>query len=114
MATWRSIMGIVLEKKSRPQSRLNVRLSPEVKARIARAAHILGQDLTEFASITLNSRADEVIAENEEFALSEKDRRAFLDILSGDFEWQPSEKSLKLASEYKRGTKKGQTYEFAD
>ncbi len=107
-------MVTVLEKEKVTSSRLNVRLSPDVKARISRAAHILGQDLTEFASNVLNERADEVIAKNEEFTLSEADRQAFLDILSGDFDWEPSEKSRKLATEYKRGTKKGQTYEFAD
>ncbi len=107
-------MAAVLEKENVTSSRLNVRLSPEIKARITRAAHILGQDLTEFASIALNERADEVIAKNEEFTLSEADRQAFLDILSGDFDREPTEKSLKLAAEYKRGTKKGQTYEFAD
>jgi uncharacterized protein (DUF1778 family) len=107
-------MLIVKEQKVKEHSRLNIRLAPEIKTRIARAATILGQDLTEFASTTLNERADEVIAKNDVFILSEKDRRAFLDILSGDFDWETSEKSRKLAAEYKRGNTKGQTYEFAD
>ena len=107
-------MSIEVKNKAVNQSRLNVRLSPEIKARITQAANILGQDLTEFASTTLNERADDVIAKNEAFILSAKDRQAFFDILSGDLDWEPSEKSRKLAIEYKKGTKNGQTYEFAD
>ena len=46
-------MSVAKNKKIGEQSRLNVRLSPEIKARVAKAATIIGQDLTEFAAATL-------------------------------------------------------------
>lgn len=107
------IMSIVKAKSSSPQSRLNVRLSPEVKSRISRAATILGQDLTEFTSQTLNDRAVEVLMTHEILVLSEREHKFFLDYLSSEAA-EPSEKVRKLASEYKRGVRKGETYEFAD
>lgn len=72
---------------------MNVRLTPEVKSRISRAAHILGQDLTEFTSHTLSLRADEVIENHEQILLSEKDYEFFITQL---------EKPAKLPSDYTR------------
>ena len=106
-------MPNVRDKNIAATSRLNVRLSPEVKSRITRAANILGQDLTEFASSTLNEKAVEVLERYETLTLSEKEYRAFLDILSGDVP-EPTEESLEGAKKYKRGVRKGAIYEFTD
>ncbi len=94
-------------------SRLNIRLSPEIKSRIARAASIVGQDLTEFTISTLNDRALKILEEHEAFVLAESERLAFLEILSGPVP-EPTKKSLKAAAKYKRGVRKGVVYEFAD
>lgn len=93
---------MIVEAKKPAESRLNVRLSSNVKMRIARAAHILDQDLTEFAVSTLNDRAVEVLEKHEAFELSESQRQAFFDILDGvspkptNGRWRP-QKSTKAA-----------------
>ncbi|CAN5666423.1 hypothetical protein BH24ACI3_BH24ACI3_11990 [soil metagenome] len=107
-------MALKIDKKKTAQdSRLNVRLAPDLKARIRRAATVLGQDLTEFAVSTLNDRAIEVLEEHETLILSDAERRAFLDILAGDAP-APTKKALAAAKRYKSGTKKGAIYEFTD
>ncbi len=105
------IMSLVKERSGR--SRLNVRLSPEIKERITRAAHILGQDLTEFTADTMNQRAVEVLDENEMFQLTETERRFFLNFLEGEPP-KPTKRALASASKYKQGKDNGLTYEFED
>lgn len=106
-------MALTIEKKNAHKSRLNVRLAPDLKARIRRAATVLGQDLTEFAVSTLDERAKEVLEEHESMILSESERRAFMDILAGDPP-SPTKRALEVAKKYKSGKKKGVVYEFAD
>ncbi len=106
-------MALTIEKKDARDSRLNVRLDPDLKARIRRAATVLGQDLTEFAVSTLNERAIEVLEEHETLILSEAERRSFLEILAGDVP-APTKTALAAAKRYKSGTKKGAIYEFSD
>lgn len=86
-------------KESR--SRLNIRIAPEIKERIQRAANILGQDLTEFTSSTLNKYSREVIENHDQILLSEKDYEFFDDALSRPAR-KPSERSLKALKEYER------------
>lgn len=106
-------MPRVQEKNTAVTGRLNVRLSADVKLRVTRAANILGQDLTEFAVSTLNEKAVEVLERYESLKLSEKEYKAFLDILSGEVP-EPTKKSLEAAKRYKRGVRKGAVYESAD
>ena len=94
-------MASVKEKSARNRSRLNVRISPEIKERIQRAAYILGQDLTEFTSITLNRHAQEVIENHDQIILSEKDYNFFVDALGKPVR-KPSKRSLSALKEYKR------------
>jgi len=108
-----TLMARTIEKKNAHKSRLNVRLAPDLKARIRRAATVLGQDLTEFAVSTLDERAKEVLEEHESMILSESERRAFMDILAGDPP-SPTKRALEVAKKYKSGKKKGVVYEFAD
>lgn len=114
VATRCNIMAAILEKDKVTSSRLNVRLSPEIKARITRAAHILGQDLTEFAARTLDAKAIEVIERNEIFELTEREREFFFDYLDGKIPAKEhSAKALRAAKEYKKGRKLGDAYEFS-
>ena len=94
-------MVSVLEKKNVANSRLNVRLSPDVKARISRAAHILGQDLTEFTSSTLGRYADEIIDNHEQILLSESDYEFFIAELEKPAT-APSEYSKKAMFDYRQ------------
>lgn len=95
-------------------SRLNIRLSTEVKSRIARAATILGQDLTEFAAITLNDKATEILEKNESLLLTGEDYQFFLDALDGTKAAKSSAKSLAASDRYGRGRRKGVRYHLAD
>lgn len=106
-------MQFIDKKSVSVQSRLNVRVPQDIKARIARAASIVGQDLTEFTVSTLNDRAVKVLEEHEAFVLTERERQAFFAILDGPLP-EPTEKSLEATARYKRGIRKGAVYEFTD
>jgi len=107
-------MLVTKEKPSTTQNRLNVRLSREVKDRVARAASILGQDLTEFASVALNDRAEEVIERHTLLELSREDHKFFLDFMAREDVHEPSETERELVREHKKGIRKGLKYEFID
>jgi len=98
-------MLVVKEKKAREHSRLNVRLSTDIKARIQRAANILGQDLTEFAEDTLNRRAIDVIESSERIVLKEEEYRFFLEYLDGP-PAEPSKKTLAALKAYQKKVKR--------
>ncbi len=107
------IMAIVKERKAKEQGRLNVRLSPEIKARITRAAKILDQDLTEFAVAALNEKAEEIIEKHEQVVLSPEEYKFFLDALDERAQ-EPSDYSLRALESYRRGVRNGVRYEFTD
>ena len=94
-------MAIVVEKSKTTQSRLNVRLAPEIKARVTRAAYILGQDLTEFTSSVLSRHADDIIDNHEQILLSESDYNFFVAELEKPAT-EPSEYSKRVLNEYRR------------
>ncbi len=98
-------MQYVKEKKT--VARLNVRVDPVIKERISKAAHILGQDLTEFTISTLDDKAREVLEKREKFDLSEAEKAAFFEILDGNV--PPStDYALKAAKKYRQMIKKGE------
>jgi len=101
------------KKNIQQQSRLNFRLAPEIKERVARAAALTGQDLTEFAVATLSEKADEVIGRHDQMLLGSEDYDFFLNALEEQPD-EPSEKSRKVAANYRRGTRKGVRYHVAD
>ncbi len=107
-------METVKNKIAREQSRLNVRLTPEIKEKIARAATIYGQDLTEFAVSTLIQKAEEILANHDVLLLESADYRFFLDALDETDSGEPSEKSRKTAKKYQRGIRKGVKHHLAD
>jgi len=91
----------MLAVKSRKQySRLNVRLATEVKLKVDKAAHILGEDLTEFTSRTLSRHADEIIENHEQIILSESDYNFFIAELEKPAK-KPSSYSIKARDSYR-------------
>ncbi len=101
-------------KNIREQSRMNFRLAPEIKERVARAASLAGQDLTEFAVTTLIEKADEVLQQHDNLLLGSEDYHFFLDALSETKFPKPSARSLEAAEKYRRGTRKGVRQNLAD
>lgn len=61
--------------------RMSLRVSPEVKARLARAAALRHIDLTTFVTQSALREAEAVIAEADRIKLSERDSRLVLDLL---------------------------------
>lgn len=102
------------DKKASSQSRLNFRLAPEIKKRIARAAALTGRDLTEFAVAALNEKAEEVLERHDHLLLVSKDYHFFLDALSVKDAPKPSNRSIRTAENYRKGKRKGVRYHLAD
>ena len=109
------------EKKTRAttltvteQSRMNIRLALTVKERVARAATLSGQDLTEFAVATLSEKADQIIERHDQLILGSEDHEFFLSALSETSVREPSERSRTAAEKYRQGTRKGVRYHLAD
>lgn len=100
------------KKQTLEVNRMNFRLSPEIKAKIVRAAAITGQQLTDFAVSTLNEKADEILEQHNSIVLKSEDYEFFLASLSEEKE--PSLNSLKAASRYKQGQRKGVKHHIAD
>ena len=107
-------METVKNKIAREQSRLNVRLAPEIKEKIARAATIYGQDLTEFAVSVLTQKAEEILEKHDALRLESADYQFFLKALDEPSAGEPSEKSRKTAEKYQRGIRKGVKHRLAD
>lgn len=61
--------------------RVGFRIDRETKGLIERAAHLERRKLTDFCVATLANAARRTIAEHETLVLSEKERRAFFDLL---------------------------------
>lgn len=101
-------------KNQQNPSRMNFRLASEVKARVARAAALAGQDLTEFAVTALSEKADETIEKHESVFLSRSDFNYFLSVLDGKADPEPSERSLAAAEKYRRGKRKGARFNLVD
>ena len=96
------------------QSRMNIRLAPAVKERVARAAALSGQDLTEFAVSTLSEKADLVIERHDHLLLGSADHDFFLNALAVTNVQEPSERSRSAAEKYRQGIRKGVRYHLAD
>ena len=99
--------------QSREQSRINIRLAPAVKERVARAAALSGQDMTEFAVATLSEKADLIIERHDHLLLGSEDYAFFLNALD-ETTPEPSSRSLSIAEKYRQGTRKGVRYVLAD
>lgn len=102
------------KQSAKDLSRMNFRLAASVKERVARAAELSGQDLTEFAVAALKEKADQVIERHDNLLLGSADYEFFLDALSEASVKEPSEKSRAAAERYRCGTRKGVRYTLAD
>ena len=107
-------MPIVKRTVTSANSRLNFRLTPEIKSRVARAAAVVGQDLTKFAVAALSEKADEVLERHDNLLLGSADYQFFLDALSERKPRKSSKKSQQAAAKYRRGISKGARYQLAD
>lgn len=96
------------------ESRMNFRLASDVKKRVARAATLVGQDLTEFAVAALSEKADVIIERHDQMLLGSKDYDFFLDALAETTVSEPSERSRAVAARYRQGMRKGVRYQLAD
>jgi len=61
--------------------RMNLRVTPEIKAKLGRAAALRHVDLTNFVTQAALREADAVIEAAERIRLSERDSRTVLDLL---------------------------------
>lgn len=100
--------------QNRDHSRMNIRLAPAIKERVARAAALSGQDLTEFAIATLSEKADLVIERHDYLLLGSKEHEFFLNALAEPIIQEPSERSRSAAEKYRQGSRKGVRYTLAD
>ncbi|MCE9544723.1 MAG: DUF1778 domain-containing protein [Planctomycetia bacterium] len=82
-------------------ARLNFRLSGNVKALIAEAASTVGQSLTEFAVASLVRSAREVIQEDLQTRLTNRDRTRFISLLDA-VDARPNKALKTAARRYKR------------
>jgi len=107
-------MAVAKQKKvrTRNKDRMNFHLAPEIKERVARAAAITGQELTDFAVSALSERADEVLARHEDLLLTSEDYQFFLGALDEDQE--PSGRSRAASERHRRGRREGVRYRLAD
>ena len=107
-------MAVTKQEKiaTRNKDRMNFRLDPEIKERVARAAAIMGQELTDFAVSALSEKADEVLGRHESLLLTSEDYQFFLAALDEDRE--TSERSRAAAKRYRRGRREGVRYRLAD
>jgi uncharacterized protein (DUF1778 family) len=90
---------------------MNFRLDPKIKARVARAAAIAGQGLTDFAVSTLSEKADQILARHDEIFVTSDEYGFFLNALAGPH--KPSKRSCAAATLYRQGRRKGLRYHVA-
>ncbi len=96
------------------QSRMNIRLASAVKERVARAAALSGQDMTEFAVATLSEKADMIIERHDHLLLGSNEHEFFLSALAETEVQEPSNRSRAVAEKHRQGTRKGVRYVLAD
>ncbi len=87
------------------KDRMHFRLDPKIKARVARAAAITGQGLTDFAVSTLSEKADQILARHDTILLTTDAYSFFLNALDDDR--KPSKRSRTAAKRYRRGNRRG-------
>jgi len=103
-------MSTVSSKKpqTNEKDRMHFRLDPKIKARVARAAAITGQGLTDFAVSTLSEKADQILARHDEILLTSDENSFFLNALADDR--KPSKRSRAAAKRYRLDHRKSVRY----
>ena len=79
---------------------MHFRLDPKIKARVARAAAIRCQGLTDFAVSALSEKADQILARHDTILLTTVEYSFFLNALAKDR--KPSKRSRAAAKRYQR------------
>lgn len=88
--------------KEKPDiGRMNFRVDLTIKNRIAKAAHIVGQDLTEFAVSTLNEKAQDIIERYDRFELSESEKSDLFALLDSAVS-KPTRRSVEAVKRYNK------------
>ncbi len=67
-------------------ARLDVRVPPQTRELVKRAADLQGVSLTQFAESAMVERANSVVAEHEKTVLTRRDQERFLALLDEDNE----------------------------
>lgn len=83
--------------------RLDLRISPESKSLIARAAELMGVNVTAFATSTLVEKAHAVIDRHAALTLSDRDRDRFLSLL--DKAPKPNKALLRAAKRHRESVR---------
>src|SRR6266581_1149920 len=94
------------------KGRMHFRLDPRIKARVAQAAAVTGQGLTDFAVSTLSEKADEILERNDSIVLTGDDYKFFLSALTD--KRKPSKRARAAARRYRQGRRKGVRYQFGN
>lgn len=86
---------------SKSVARLNIRLSPEIKATIEEAAAQMGQTVSDFATASLLQAARTAIHEQNVTRLTARDRERFAELLE-DESRKPNAALVRAARRYKQ------------
>ncbi len=81
-------------------SRLNIRIHPDIKGQIEKAASVSGKTMTDFAASALSQAAEQVLEHSRTVELSNRDRDIFLRIL--DQGSKPNELLRRAAKTHKK------------
>lgn len=81
-------------------SRLNIRIRPDIKDQIERAANISGKTMTDFAVSTLSEAAEQILEHSRSVELSNRDRDIFLRVL--DQRAKPNKYLRRAAKTHKK------------
>lgn len=90
-------------RKRSKSARLEARISSEQKAKLARAAELRGQSLTEFLVTSAEEAATRAIRDHEVIDLSARDREAFAAALLAEAP-EPGERLRAAAKRYRKRT----------
>ena len=82
--------------------------SASMEVRVARAAAITGQGLSDFAVSTLSEKSDQIVTRHNIILLTSDEYKFFLNALAEDR--NPSTRSRAAAKRYQRGRRKGVRY----
>jgi len=93
------------KRQTSEKDRIDLRLDSKIKARVAPAAAIAGQGLTNLAVSTLSEKADQILARHETILLTRDEYSFFLNALAEDR--KPSKRSRAAAKRYRQGRRTG-------
>jgi uncharacterized protein (DUF1778 family) len=87
---------------TKDHSRLNIRIRPDIKDQIEKAANITGKTMTDFAVSALSEAAGRVLEDSRTVELSNRDRDIFLRILDQGSDRKPNKFLRRAAKTHKK------------